>query len=91
MIRDSSGLLGRSWETMGTRQEGIPSEDLGLISANPQPGLDLGLFIFPNAEKDWRLHGSNLGPLQFQMQPGRMWWIGLGNLICLALGIKKPR
>lgn len=67
MIRDSSGLSGRSWETMGKRQKGIPSEDLGLISANPQPGLDLGLFIFPNAEKDWRLHGSNLGPLLLQM------------------------
>lgn len=52
MVQDSSGLLGQSWETTGTRWEGVLSEDLGLSSANPQPGLDLSLFIFPNAEKD---------------------------------------
>lgn len=48
----TSGLLGQSWETVHTRQKGVPSEDLGLSSANPQPDLGLALFIFPIAEED---------------------------------------
>ena len=51
-VQDSSRLLGQSWKTMRTRQQGVPSENLGLSSANPQPGLDLALFIFPAAEED---------------------------------------
>lgn len=46
MVQGFSGLIGQSWESLCSRQHKVPSEDLGLSSARPQPGLHLPYLSF---------------------------------------------